>query len=134
MNYLIDTNICIYVMKQHPLPVIQKFRQFQFGEMLVSSITVSELQYGVSKSKHREKNQQRLDQFLRPLTISPYDEMAARMYGDIRAALQQKGTLIGPLDMLIAAHALALGVTLVTNNEKEFQRVDGLNIENWARG
>ena len=134
MNYLIDTNICIYVMKQHPLQVIQKFRQFRFGEIGVSSITVSELQYGVSKSNYREKNQQRLDQFLRPLTIVPYDEACGRVYGDIRTELQQKGTLIGPLDMLIAAHALALGATLVTNNEKEFQRVAGLAIENWARG
>ena len=132
MKYLIDTNICIYLMNQRPLAVIHKFRQLPLGITGISSISVSELQYGVAKSQYKEKNQQRLDEFLLPWDILAYDEAAAGAYGDIRAQLETDGQLIGPLDMLIAAHAMSRNLIVVTNNEKEFVRVRNLMVENWA--
>jgi tRNA(fMet)-specific endonuclease VapC len=133
MNYLIDTNICIYLMNHYPEKVIQKFKQVEVGDIGISTISVSELQYGVSKSVHREKNQKRLREFLAPLEICAYDTTAALAYGDIRQYLERNGRLIGPLDMLIAAHALGHGWTLITNNEDEFKRILKLKVENWAK-
>jgi len=132
MKYLIDTDICIYIMNLYPAGVIDKFKQFELGDIGVSTITVSELQYGVSKSVHRGKNQVRLQEFLSPLEICEYDKSAASVYGDIRRDLEKNGESIGPMDLLIAAHALGHGWTLVTNNEVEFNRVKGLKVENWA--
>ncbi len=132
MNYLIDTDICIYIMNKRPPSVIKRFKQFKPGEIGVSAITVSELQFGVSKSVHKEKNRQRLEDFLAPFEILPYDEAAAKKYGDIRAELEKRGRLIGPLDLLIAAHAMSLDLTLVTNNESEFGRIKKLKMENWT--
>jgi tRNA(fMet)-specific endonuclease VapC len=132
MRYLIDTDICIYIMNQHPARVIDKFKQFELGDIGVSTITVSELQYGVSKSVRGEKNQSRLLEFLSPLEICEYDNSAALACGDIRRDLEKNGELIGPTDLLIAAHAIGHGWTLVTNNEAEFKRVKGLKVENWA--
>jgi tRNA(fMet)-specific endonuclease VapC len=133
MKYLIDTNICIYIMNKRPIKVIQKFKQFDVGEICVSTITVSELQYGVVKSKNHRLNRQRVQEFLSPLEIIPYDESAANMYGDIRYQLEKRGEPIGPLDLMIAAHALSGNFVLVTNNEKEFKRIKQLKIENWAK-
>jgi tRNA(fMet)-specific endonuclease VapC len=133
MKYLIDTNICIYIMSKRPIKVIQKFKQFDVGEICVSTITVSELQYGVVKSKNHRLNLQRVQEFLSPLEIIPYDENAANMYGDIRYQLEKRGEPIGPLDLMIAAHALSGNFVLVTNNEKEFKRIKQLKIENWAK-
>lgn len=133
MKYLIDTNICIYIMNKRPIKVIQKFKQFDVGEICVSTITVSELQYGVIKSKNHRLNRQRVQEFLSPLEIIPYDESAANMYGDIRYQLEKRGEPIGPLDLMIAAHALSGNFVLVTNNEKEFKRIKQLKIENWAK-
>lgn len=132
MNCLIDTNICIYIMNERPPSVIRKFKQMEVGRVSISSITVSELFYGVSKSRDKTRNEKRLEEFLMPFEILPYDEQAARCYGTIRAELQAKGHTIGPLDMLIAAHALSLRRILVTNNEKEFRRIPSLVVENWA--
>ena len=132
MKYLIDTNICIYIMNKRPVGVIKKFKQFELGEVGISTITVSELQYGVAKSTHRKENQQRLEQFTAPLEILTYDEMAAEAYGDIRFQLEKDGLPIGPLDLLIAAHALSQNLILVTNNDKEFRRITGLKVENWT--
>jgi len=132
MRYLIDTNICIYIMNERPAEVIRKFRQTDVGDIGISSITVSELQYGVSKSGHREKNQQRLNEFLLPMRILPFDENAARCYGDIRCQLEKQGQIIGPLDLLIAAHAMSEQLIIVTNNDKEFRRIQNLTVENWA--
>ncbi len=132
MRYLIDTNICIYIMNMRPIALIKKFRQIAIGDVGILSITISELQYGISKSKHREKNQQRLHEFLAPLEILAFDEYAAKYYGDIRFQLEQKGKSIGPLDLLIAAHALSKRLILVTNNDKEFERIEGLKVENWT--
>ena len=121
MKYLLDTNICIYVIKRKPLQVLQKFSACSVGEIGVSSITVAELQYGVHKSQHLLQNQRALTQFLLPLVIADFDDQAAVAYGKIRAALEAQGTPIGSLDTLIAAHALGLDVTLVTNNTREFR-------------
>lgn len=128
--YLLDTNICIYVINNKPIQVFEKFKQFQLGQLAVSSITASELTFGVEKSGS-EKNKQALNKFLMPLDIMPYDEEAIWHYARLRQNLQSRGQTIGSLDMLIAAHALALDVTLVTNNIKEFERVEGLRLENW---
>ncbi len=132
MNYLIDTNICIYIMNRKPPSVIEKFKAFDIGQIAVSSVTVSELWYGVAKSTNKQLNKKRLDEFLIPFDILPYDEQASRSYGQIRAMLEKKGKTIGPLDLLIAAHALSLNRILVTNNENEFSRIQGLAVENWA--
>jgi tRNA(fMet)-specific endonuclease VapC len=132
MRYLLDTNICIYLIKERPHRVLEKFNAYSVGEIGVSSITVAELQYGVRKSQHPVKNQQALQQFLLPLVIADFDEQAAIAYGEVRAVLEAQGTPIGPLDTLIAAQAIGLDVTLVTNNVREFSRVQGLRFENWA--
>jgi len=133
MKYLIDTNICIYVMNKRPVDVIKRFKQFNPGEIGISTITVSELQYGVAKSTHRKENQHRLDEFLAPLEILVYDEIAARTYGDIRFQLEKRGKLLGPLDILIAAHALSQNLIMVTNNDREFKRIKNLEVENWTK-
>ena len=133
MTFLIDTNICIYIMNNHPPEVIQKFRDIGVGNICISSITVSELQYGACKSKQIKKNIQRLDEFLSPFEILAYDENASIFYGKIRSQLEIKGEVIGPLDMLIAAHALSENLTLITNNEKEFKRVKSLKVKNWVK-
>ena len=132
MKYFLDTNICIYIMNRRPPVIIARFTQFQPYEIGISAIVVSELQYGVAKSGQPERNQQRLDIFLSPFEIVPYDKAAAQAYGTIRATLEKNGQLIEREDLLIAAHALAAGLTLVTNNEQEFLRVPDLNVENWV--
>jgi len=133
MEYLLDTNICIYIIKRKPLKVLERFNNLTIGALGVSSITVAELQYGIMKSSNPEKNQEALDKFLTPLEIIDFDFTATKEYGKIRADLEKKGTPIGPLDTLIASHALSLDLTLVTNNEKEFERIAGLKIENWTK-
>jgi tRNA(fMet)-specific endonuclease VapC len=131
MKYLLDSNICIYLIKQQPSSVLQRFEKHFVGDIGISSITVAELAYGVEKSQHVERNQKALEQFLLSLNIVSFDKAAAFAYGNIRADLQRTGQLIGPLDMLIAAQALSLRVVLVTNNEREFVCVPKLRIENW---
>mgnify|MGYP001800797002 CR=1 FL=1 len=132
MKYLLDTNICIYIIKRKPPEVINRFRSFEVGDIGVSTITVAELTHGTQKSQQPEKNQAALDQFLLPLEIVDFNMAAAQTYGTIRAQLEKKGTPIGPLDFLIAAQALSLGISLVTNNAREFLRVPGLTVENWT--
>lgn len=132
MNYLLDTNICIYLIKKRPPQVIARFKKLQLEEVAISSVTLAELEYGVKKSQAKEKNQQALEEFISPLIVLPFDKQAASCYGDLRASLERMGTPIGSLDFMIAAHALSLGITLVTNNTKEFVRVSGLKIENWV--
>ena len=132
MKCLLDTNMCIYLIKKKPPQVLERFNDYSVGEIGVSSITVAELQYGVEKNQHPTKNRRALDQFLIPLIIADFDEQAAEAYGKVRAALEAQGTPIGALDTLIAAQALSLGVTLVTNNAREFSRVPDLNLVNWA--
>ena len=133
MDYLIDTNICIYIMNQRPEKVIRKFKNIEVGQIGISSISVSELSYGVAKSRQKKQNAKRLEEFLIPFGILPYDENASKYYGKIRSELESLGQVIGPLDMLIAAHARSENLILVTNNEKEFQRIQSLKLENWAK-
>lgn len=132
MKVMLDTNICIYLIKQQPAAVIQRFVSHPVGDIGLSSITTAELAYGVSKSRHVSKNRHALEQFLGPLEIARFDQAAAWSYGSLRAQLEAKGMPIGSMDLLIAAHALSLGVRLVTNNLHAFRRVPGLRLEHWA--
>lgn len=132
MKFLLDTNICIYIIKQKPVKVLQKFNAYQIGDIGISSITVAELEFGVQKSQFPTKNQQALAEFLLPLQIADFDNAAAVIYGNIRATLEKKGTPIGSLHTLIAAHALSLQTTLITNNVKEFSPVLDLKLDNWV--
>lgn len=119
-------------MKERPIEVIEKFKSTGIGKIGISSITVSEFNYGVSKSKFKKQNEKRLQEFLTPFEILPYDENASKYYGEIRSQLERQECVIGPLDMLIAAHALSRDLTFVTNNEKEFKRIESLKVENWV--
>ncbi len=134
MKYLLDTNICIFLINEKPRNVLEVFEQHPIDEFGISSITHAELQYGIAKSTHKEKNQNALDEFLLPLTILPFHgERLVACYGEIRTLLESKGETIGPLDMLIAAHALSLDLTLISNNISEFERIPNLKCENWIR-
>ncbi len=132
MKYLLDTNICTYIINNKPPQVTQYFQRCNFGDIGISSITVAELNYGIEKSKQRDRNRAALEQFLAPLTVLPFDHAASDRYGELRQHLERIGQPIGPMDMLIAAHALSLNVIVVTNNVREFQRVPKLMIENWV--
>ena len=129
--YLLDTNICIYIIKKKPVEVIKRFQKLPPGQVAISSITLSELNFGVEKSNFPEKNRDALEKFLIPLEIVNYGYDASSVYGRIRKHLESKGTPIGSLDTLIAAHAISINSILETNNEKEFCRVPDLVIENW---
>lgn len=132
MKYLLDTNICIYIIKKKPEIVLHKFKSHSLGSIGISTITLAELQYGIRKSSIPEKNLMALNQFITPLEVHDFDYYASIQYGIVRANLEKKGTPIGPLDTMIAAHAFSLGSTLVTNNTKEFKRIEGLKVENWT--
>ena len=133
MKKMLDTNICIYIIKNKPQSVLDELRKCDVGDIILSSITVSELIYGAYKSQFVEKNLKAIEHFLVPFDVAEYDYKAALEYGKIRASLEKKGQPIGSLDTLIAAHAKSLEVVLVTNNVKEFERVEGLDVENWVR-
>lgn len=128
---LLDTNICIHIINAKPAAVLQRFRDFRLGDIGLCSVVAAELAYGVAKSGS-VRNRRALDLFLAPLTILPFDEAALWAYGELRAELERRGTPIGALDTLIAAHALSLQATLVTNNLSEFLRVPGLQLDNWV--
>jgi tRNA(fMet)-specific endonuclease VapC len=119
-------------MNKRPIEVIHRFKGMEVGQIGISTITVSELSYGASKSNLRKQNFKRLEEFLAPFEIIPYNQNAAKYYGEIRSQLETQGNIIGPLDLLIAAHALSENLTLVTNNEKEFERIKSLKVENWV--
>ena len=133
ITYMLDTNTCIYIIKNKPQQVIERLRHTRISDVGVSSITLSELEYGAAKSSRPEQNKLAILEFLAPLEILAYDDMAAQEYGKVRLYLEKQGTLIGSMDMLIAAHALSLNCILVTNNEREFRRIPALKIENWAK-
>ena len=133
MKYMLDTNICIYVIRQKPDVVINRFLQHDPEEMCVSAVTYAELMHGVEKSMAVEKNRIAMSLFLSPITILEFHASAAEEYGKIRAELERKGTPIGPMDMLIAGHARSEGLILVTNNTREFQRVESLIVEDWTQ-
>ena len=132
MRFLLDTNICIYIIKQKPPKVFDKFQTLTTSDVGVSSITVAELEYGAYKSQRQEQNRAALSQFLIPLEILPFDERATQTYGQIRAELERRGTVIGSMDMLIASQAISLGLTLVTNNVRELSLIPGLTLVNWV--
>ncbi len=132
MRVMLDTNICIYIIKQRPESVLGRFQTFQVGDIGLSVITLAELQYGASKSSQPKKNRAALERFISPLWVAAFDQPATALYGRIRGTLEKKGQPIGAMDLLIAAHALSLGVRLVTNSEREFKRVPGLRVENWV--
>ena len=131
MKVMLDTNICIYLIKRRPESVLQRFRFFSVGEIGISSITLAEMEYGVARSEQPKKNRGALEEFISALEVAAFDRGSTEAYGKIRAALEKKGRPIGAMDLLIAAHAFSLGVRLVTNNEREFKRVPGLRVENW---
>ncbi len=131
MQYLLDTNILIYIIKQKPPSVAQRFAQLKPEDIVTSSIVISELMYGAARSQYSEKSKQAIEQVVSMLTVLPYDDRVAEDYADIRAMLERQGSIIGAMDLLIAAHARSLSLTLVTNNLKEFERVPDLSVENW---
>lgn len=132
MKYMLDTNICIFVIKHKPETVIKRFMEHDPSDICISSITYAELVHGVEKSQAKEKNRIALTLLLANIQIVPFDSLAAQVYGVVKADLQKQGTPIRPLDTLIASHAKALDLTLVTNNTREYIRVEGLKVEDWA--
>lgn len=130
-QYLLDTNICIYIINQKPESVYKKFKKVNLDNICISSITEFELRYGVEKSEKSEKNRIILNEFLSYLNIISFESKTSSIAGAIRSKLEMKGEMIGPYDLLIAAQALEGGYTLVTNNEKEFKRIKDLKIDNW---
>ena len=132
MRYMLDTNICIYAIKHKPEQVFMRLQEHDPIDICISSVTYAELVHGVEKSKAIEKNRVALALLLANIEIMNFDSLAAESYGKIRADLEKAGTPIGPLDIMIAGHAMALGYTVVTNNTKEFDRVKGLKLENWT--
>lgn len=132
MKFLLDTNICVFVIRQKSLVVAQRFRQVPTGDLAISVVTLAELRYGADKSLQPNKNHSALNSFLAPLEVVDFDSAAADQYGKIRSDLERRGLPIGALDTLIAAHALSLGIRLVTNNTREFSRIVGLMLEDWT--
>ena len=130
-KYMLDTNICIYLMKHQPPQVRARFAECFVGDVVISAITLAELEFGVARSGQAQAhNQALLDSLLEDILVAPFEALAARAYGPLRAADRDRNK--DALDKLIAAHALALDVTLVTNNEADFRRFTGLNVENWV--
>ncbi|HOP64548.1 MAG TPA: type II toxin-antitoxin system VapC family toxin [Spirochaetota bacterium] len=131
--YLLDTNICIYIIKKKPVEVLKVLKRKLKKDIYVSSITIAELEYGVAKSQFPEKNRIALIEFLSIFNILPFDDTDAVEFGVIKTDLEKKGKIIGPMDLLIAGQAKAKKLILVTNNINEFERVEGIKIENWAK-
>lgn len=132
MRWMLDTNTCIYIMKHHPLQVRTRLRQVPIGEVGMSSIVLAELRFGVQKSRRRQENTAALEDFLAFCMVLDWPQQASDVYAELRHELEAHGTPIGSNDLLIAAHALYLRCTLVTNNSREFERVPGLVIDNWV--
>ena len=132
MIYMMDTDICIYIIKRKPLRVLERLESIQPNQLSMSAITFAELMNGAKKSQRVEANVSRLNALGEILEICSFDQQAAIAYGDVRSSLEKRGEVIGPYDLLIAAHALSLGRTLITNNERKFKRVKGLKVDNWT--
>jgi len=133
MKYLLDTNICIYIIKKKPEQVLKKFQRMKKSEIYLSSITIAELIYGVEKSQFKEKNMAAFDDFISPFECVDFNNESAKTFGRLRADLEKNGSMIGVFDLQIASISIAHDMTLVTNNEKEYSRVSGLRIENWTK-
>jgi tRNA(fMet)-specific endonuclease VapC len=134
MKVVLDTDTCIHLIRGRALETLRRLKRYTPGDVAISSITLAELAFGVSKSLNASKNEPALAEFTAPLQILPFDDAAARVYGNIRARLEKGGVVIGSLDMLIGAHALSLGLTLVTHNTREFSRIAGLRVVDWVAG
>ena len=134
MTFMLDTDICIYTIKRKPNRVLERLEKCQPGMVVMSAITFAELINGARKSRHVAENIQRLSALSELIEVLPFNKDAALAYGEVRSNLEKRGLIIGGNDLFIAAHALSLNMTLVTNNQREFNRVDGLKIENWAEG
>ncbi|HLK82502.1 MAG TPA: type II toxin-antitoxin system VapC family toxin [Xanthobacteraceae bacterium] len=132
-RFLLDTNICIYIRRQRPPAVLARFQRLKPGEAVLSVITYGELVYGAEKSRFREQAMLQLAELAGLMPVMDLPSQAGQFYGAIRAVLEAKGETIGNNDLWIAAHAKAAGLTLVTNNEREFRRVGGLKTQNWTR-
>lgn len=132
-RYMLDTNICIYIAKHQPAEVKARFELLRPGQLVMSVVTYGELSYGANKSNQRIVALTRLEEFIQDVPVADLSPAAARAYGVIRASLEKQGRLIGNNDLWIAAHAVALDVTLATNNEREFRRITELSVENWAK-
>ena len=133
MKWMFDTDTCIALINRQPRDLIKRLQTKAVGDVGISSITLAELRHGVAKSTRRDQNRAALDRFLLPLDIAAFDDLAADLYGTVRADLETAGTPIGPLDTLIAGHAVSLNVVLVTHNVAEFRRVTGLRLEDWLK-
>ena len=133
MNYLLDTDICIYIINKKPPAVLKRVQSKQPGQIAISTITLAELEYGIVRSRCPDRNRIALLEFLFPFVILDFDQAASAEYGRIRSLLESKGKPIGPMDLLLAAQAKSHHLVLVANNEKEFRRIDDLRVENWAR-
>ena len=132
MTVMLDTDICIYTIKRKPISVLKRLEKVQPGMVVMSVITFAELINGAKKSQHVEANLRRLNALSELIDVLPFDKAAAMAYGDVRSDLEKRGLIIGGNDLFIAAHALSLNLKLVTNNQREFSRVNGLKIENWV--
>ncbi len=132
IRYMLDTDICSYIMREKPLHVFERFDALEMSQFCISVITYAEFMYGIAYSSNPEKTAVVVDRFVEHVSVIPWDRPAAERYGKIRASLQAAGNIIGAMDMMIAAHALSCDMVLVTNNEKHFKRVQGLRVENWA--
>jgi len=128
---MLDTNICIHLIKHRPQRLMNRFERTPVGDVGISAVTLAELEYGAAKSGRPEQNRAALAEFIFPLEVAPFGDADARIYGRIRSFLERKGRTIGSMDILIASHALSLGVQLITNNEAEFKRLPGLRVTNW---
>lgn len=131
MTYLLDTNICIYIINEHPALVVQRLIQAGRGSLAISTVTVAELAFGIAKST-RPGSRTKLENFLSKFPIVDWGQDAAWVYGHVRKTLEAKGQRIGERDLLLACQALAMDATMVTNNAREFECVEGLKVENWA--
>lgn len=129
--FMLDTNICIYIIKKRPESILKRFKKYRNQNVYISVITWAELQYGVERSSSKKFNQKIINDFISHLFVVPWDKESAVQYGKLRNALNEKGTPVGNMDLMIASHALSQDITLVTNNVKEFKRVPNLKYENW---
>lgn len=133
ISYMLDTDICSYVIRERPLKVFEHFERLEMGQLHISVVTYAELIYGVEHSSSKKINSPIVNDFVRHLSVIAWDKAAAEHYGNIRAFLRVEGTLIGSMDMMIAAHARSQKMILVTNNDKHFKRVPRLKVENWTK-
>jgi tRNA(fMet)-specific endonuclease VapC len=133
IKFMLDTDICSYIMREKPIQVLERFDLYEMEQFCISVVSYAEFIYGIQKSSHPEKHKQLVENFILHVDIIPWNRSAAEQYGQIRKELENRGQAVGNMDMMIAAHARSLGMTLVTNNERHFSRIAGLTIENWTK-